>query len=109
MMKSVTSFFKNLWTGFRALARWAQILIVIILLAVVVGIFVLVRGKSSEAEANILPTVTVKSVNSFAAGSDSVDVLGTVQSVSEADLLAQSAGTVESVNTTLGASVPQGS
>jgi multidrug resistance efflux pump len=107
-MKSFTSFFKKLWSWFLKLPRWIQVVIVVVLLVLVGGIILLIRGKSDTTAENMLPTVTVQSLNSFGAGSDSVDVLGTVQSVSEADLLAQSSGNVVSVNTTLGANVPAG-
>jgi multidrug efflux pump subunit AcrA (membrane-fusion protein) len=107
-MQSFLNFFKNLWRRFSALSTRTKIIYAVVLVAVVVGIVVLVHGKADNTADNALPTVTVQSLDSFGAGADSVDVLGTVQSVSEADLLAQSGGTVESVNTTLGANVPAG-
>jgi multidrug resistance efflux pump len=107
-MSSVNSFFTKIWKRFLGLSRWVQILIGVLILVVLGGIVVLARGEGGATAANTVPTVTVQSINSFGDTSNGVDVLGTVQSVSEADLLAQSGGTVTAVHTTLGATVPAG-
>jgi multidrug efflux pump subunit AcrA (membrane-fusion protein) len=105
---SVRRFFTKLWKRFASLSRIAQVIVVIVILAVIGGIIVLARGNTSTADSNALPTVSVASIDSFGGSSDGVSVLGTVQSVSEADLLAQSGGTVQAVHTTLGANVDAG-
>jgi multidrug efflux pump subunit AcrA (membrane-fusion protein) len=104
----VRSFFAGLWKGFSGFSRRTQISIIIVVLVVIAGITVVLRGSSKAADANTTPLVTVQSLSSFSLGSDSVDVLGTVQSESEADISAQSSGNVTAINTTLGASVPAG-
>jgi multidrug efflux pump subunit AcrA (membrane-fusion protein) len=104
----VQSFFAGLWKGFTKFSRRTQIIIIIVALVVVACITVLLRSSSKTADANATPIVTVQSLGSFSLGADSVDVLGTVQSESEADISAQSAGNVTAVNTTIGATVPAG-
>ncbi|MDR3547705.1 MAG: HlyD family efflux transporter periplasmic adaptor subunit [Candidatus Pacebacteria bacterium] len=108
VLKNVGGFFKGLWKKFLSYSRVKQAIIVAVVLAVVIGGIVLTHGNSSSSDSNTLPTVAVASVDSFGGSTDGVSVLGTVQSVSEADLLAQSGGTVETVHTSLGASVPAG-
>ncbi len=102
------SFLAKLWRRFTNLARWAQVLIVLVLLIIVGSVIVLLRGNSTASSSATLPTVTVQSIDSFGGNSNGVSVLGTVQSVSEAAILAQSGGTVTAVNTKLGANVPAG-
>jgi RND family efflux transporter MFP subunit len=66
-------------------------------------------GKGAPAEtSSALRTVTLESVGSLSGNGSSVSVVGTVRSVSEADVLAQSGGTVRRVHTSLGARVPAG-
>jgi RND family efflux transporter MFP subunit len=108
MLRRIGDFFSNLWKRFLSFSRRTQIIIGVIVLVIVGGGLVLAHGTAPATTSNSLPTVTLGSVDSFGGSTDGVSVLGTVQSVSEADLLAQSAGTVEAVNTTLGASVPAG-
>jgi multidrug resistance efflux pump len=104
----IWAFLGRLWKRFAALSRRTHIIIGVVAVIVIGGVLVLAHRGSAASTANALPEVTLQSIDSFGGAGDSVDVLGTVQSVSEADLLAQSAGTVESVNTTLGATVPAG-
>jgi hypothetical protein len=94
--------------SFRKLGRGTQAILVVGALLLIGGIVVLTRGGSTVSTNSTVPTVTVQSISSFGGNSNGVDVLGTVRSVSEADILAQSAGTVKSVKTTIGASVPAG-
>jgi multidrug efflux pump subunit AcrA (membrane-fusion protein) len=104
----VQNFFAGLWKSFSRFSRRTQIIIVVVALVAVVGSMVLLRSSSKVADANATPIVTVQSLGSFSLGADSVDVLGTIQSESEADILAQSGGNVTAVNTTVGANVPAG-
>ena len=55
-----------------------------------------------------VPTVTLSTVGSLAGNTTGSTIIGTVQSLSEADILAQSAGTVTQVNTQVGSVVPAG-
>lgn len=102
------AFFTGLWKKFLSFSRRTQIIIGVVVLIIIGGGLVLARSTGPATTSNSLPTVTLASIDSFNENADGVFVTGTVQSVSEADLLAQSAGTVEAVNTTLGATVPAG-
>lgn len=101
-------FFKRLRRGFLSLARWAQATIAVVAVIALGAILVLARGGPADTASTSLPTVTLQGIGSFGSNVNGVNVLGTVQSVSEAALLAQSGGSVQSVNTKLGASVPAG-
>ena len=101
--KSIT-----LWKRYRALKRPWQIGIAVLVLAALVGLIMLLSGGKPEEATNSLRTVTLQSVGALSGNGDSVSVIGTVRSVSEAEVLAQSGGTVRSVHTALGRSVPAG-
>ena len=102
------SLVRSLWKRFSASSRRTKIITgAVIVLVLLVGV-VLLRSGSNAQTGTALPTVTLASIASFGGGGSGVSVLGTVQSVSEADIQAQAAGTVRSVNTTLGATVPAG-
>ena len=102
------AFLKELWRKFLALSRRTKIISGFVAVVVIGGVFFWLHGSSAVTSSNTYPTVTVQSIGSFGGGSDGVSVLGTVQSISEADILAQSGGTVQSVRTSLGATVPAG-
>ncbi len=106
--QKIRSFLLREWKRFLGATRRTQIIIVISLLLLVGAILVLARGHSSNSDTSTLPSVTLQRVDSFGANSNGVNVLGTVQSVSQADLLAQFGGMVQAVNTKLGSSVPAG-
>lgn len=97
------------WTWYRAQKTWKQIGIAVVaialLIAIVVGLGSL--GKK-EATADQLRTVSLATAGSLGGVASGSDVLGTIRSVTEANLLAESGGTVRAVRTTLGASVPAG-
>lgn len=107
-VRSIRAFFTKEWKRFRSFSRRTQIIIGIIVLLLIVGITVLARSGGGDTSTTSVPTVTVQRVDSFGNTMNGVNVLGIVQSVSEANLLAQSAGTVEAVHTKLGANVPAG-
>jgi RND family efflux transporter MFP subunit len=97
------------WKRFRGLALWLQWIIGII---VVVALFALISflshlGATSEAETG-LPTVTLAPIGELSGTQNSVAVVGSVRSESEAQLLAQSGGTVTAIHTALGRSVSAG-
>lgn len=96
------------WRWYRGRKRWQQALIALAAVGIVGGI-IHVSSRNSTADASQLRTVTVESVAALEGGADSgTSIVGKVRSVTEADLLAQVGGTVESVHTTLGAQVPAG-
>ncbi len=104
----VGAFFTKLWKKFSSFSRRTQIIIGVIVLIIIGGGLALAHITKPATASGSVPTVTLASLDSFNESTDGVFVTGTVQSVSEANILAQSAGTVEAVNTTLGATVPAG-
>ncbi len=104
----VSAFSAPNWRRFRKLPMWAQIVSGIVLVVALGGLVALARGGASANDSNAARTVTVQSVASLNGTSDGVEVLGSVRSVAEADILAQSSGTVTAVHGKVGQSVPAG-
>ncbi len=98
----------RLWRTFRALARWAQALVIAVILALLVGLSMLLGGAKPDASAGAERTVTLRSVAELSGNAAGDSVIGTVRSRSEAEILAEAGGTVRRVNSTVGASVGAG-
>lgn len=96
------------WVWYRGRRGWQQIVIAILLAVLLIGGLALARGKSTPADASQTRTVTLSSVAELSGGTSGASIVGTVRSVTEADLLAQVGGTVRSVHTTIGAKIPAG-
>lgn len=96
------------WQRYRSLPRWQQIAIAAVLAALLLGGVVLARGGANEAESAKGRSVTLATVGELSGTGGSVDIIGSVRSVTEANILAQNGGTVRSVRTRIGASVPPG-
>ena len=99
---------RALWKRYRALPRWQQILGAIILGSLLIGGIVLANQGTQETNGPEGRFVTLATVGELSGTGGSVDLIGTVRSVTEANILAQSGGTVRSVRTRLGANVPAG-
>lgn len=97
-----------LWRRYRSLPRWQQIGIVVLLAVLLIGGIALLRGGDGNSAKNTGRTVTLATVGELSGTGGSVDLIGTVRSVTEANILAQNGGTVRSVRTRLGGSVPAG-
>lgn len=98
----------RVWRRYRSLRRWQQVAIALVLIAVLIGLAtVLGRGTAIE-QSNNGRFVTLATVGELSGTGGSVDLIGTVRSVTEANILAKNGGTVTSLNTRLGASVPAG-
>lgn len=97
-----------LWKRYRALPRWQQILGALILAGLVIGMIVLMNQGAAEDGGPEGRFVTLASIGELSGTGGNVDLIGTVRSVTEANILAQSGGTVRSVRTRLGANVPAG-
>ncbi len=96
------------WHWYRGRRGWQQWAIAALLFVLVVG-GIAWAHQSSTPEAAAQPrTVTLAMVGSLSGDGSGTSVIGTVESVSEAELLAQTGGTVERVNTRLGARIPAG-
>jgi RND family efflux transporter MFP subunit len=96
------------WTWYRGRTRWQRIAIPVVLVVLLVGGIVIARSGQQVADASQDRTVTLASVGQLSGSGTGSSIVGTVRSVTQADLLAESGGTVRSVNTTLGARVPAG-
>lgn len=98
-----------LWKKYRGLKNWQQIVIGIAAAVVLIGGTSLLHslGKTQAAE-DTYRTVMLETVGSLSGGAEGGSVIGSVRSVAEADILAESAGTVRVVRTTLGSTVAGG-
>lgn len=96
------------WKRYRALPRWQQILGALLLAALLIGGIVLANQDSTEEASRDGRFVTLATVGELSGSGGSVDLIGSVRSVTEANILAQSGGTVRSVRTRIGATVPAG-
>jgi len=105
---SIRAFSTRTWKRYRSLKRRYQAAIAVALIALLVALSMLLGGGDPAATQNNLRTVTLESVGALSGNGDSVSVVGTVRSVSEADILAQSGGTVRRVHAKLGAQVSAG-
>lgn len=116
IISRITTFFsllparaKALWTQYRTLKLWQQIAIALALAALVIGACILLGGSTNEDKAAEGRFVTLATVGELSGTGGSVDLIGTVRSVTEANLLAQNGGTVRSVRARLGGAVVAGS
>ncbi len=108
LLKSVLLKLRSLWKRFRTLPRWAQALVVAVLIGIIFLISSLLGGKAPES-ASAGRTVTLRSVAELGGVASGESVIGSVRARSEADIRAEASGTVKSVNTRVGASVGAGS
>lgn len=111
ILARVTRALTPLYTLFKKLPFWLQVVCAVILvIALFVGLSALMKvfGPKDAADSSI-PTVTLAPVAELSGGGASVGVIGTVRSITEASILAQSGGTVTAVNARLGGSVLAGS
>ncbi|MFM2330698.1 MAG: hypothetical protein RLZZ26_205 [Candidatus Parcubacteria bacterium] len=96
------------WARYRSLARWLQVVIAVVVALVLFGIFKMTQGSAVVADATVLPAVTTERVDALAGAANSIAVIGSVRSVTEASIFAQSGGTVTALNASEGAYVDAG-
>lgn len=97
------------WTWYRSQKPWKQWVGAAVSAALLIGGISFLHSLGTVSDSgNELRTVTLASAGSLSGGSDGTSVIGTVRSVAEAQILAESGGTVRRVHTELGASVPAG-
>lgn len=119
MIRNVTSFVrrvglsasirsKRLWKQFRMLKKAYQIIIILILAGLIIGGVAIARSGGTETALDQSKTVTVATVGSLSGNESSVSIIGTVRSITEANVLAQAGGTVQRVHTSLNGKVPAG-
>lgn len=114
IISAVSGFFNGVgsravsaWQRFRALPKRTKWIVYAVLAVILLVIIFIPKGPAAETTES-LRAVTLRSVGELSLGTGSGSVFGTVRSVSEANIVAQSGGTVEAVHTTIGASVPAG-
>jgi multidrug efflux pump subunit AcrA (membrane-fusion protein) len=96
------------WQWYRARSLWFQIGIGVVALIVIIGgISFLLKGAPEAGTAQVR-TVTLGSVSELSGNGGGASIVGSVRSVTEAELHAEIGGTVKSVHTSLGAYVPAG-
>ncbi len=96
-----------LWRRFRTFPWWAQGVSVILAVLVIGGVVHALSGSSTDTQAEV-PTVTVSSLSALSGGETGVGVLGTVRSVTEANIVTEAGGTVRRVYVKIGQSVGAG-
>ncbi len=96
------------WKRYRSLKTWQQVSIAVLIALVLMALMVFARGGDTEEPALKGRTVTLATVSELAGTGGSVDLIGSVRSVTEANILAQNGGTVRSVRTRIGGTVPAG-
>lgn len=101
------SFSYALWARFRGLRPRYQWLAGIALLALVIAFFAL-GGTDADEGADTLPAVSLEAVGSLGGGDGVTNFFGSVESVSEAEVLAKTSGTVTRVNVRVGQTVGAG-
>lgn len=109
VFRSIRTHAAALWRIYRARKPWQQVAIGVGLAALLIGgiSFLHSLGKVQGAE-DSLRTVTLESVGSLSGLASGGSVIGSVRSVAEADMLAESGGTVRSVRVSLGDTVAGG-
>lgn len=96
------------WSWYRSRKPWQQWVIGILAAVLFVAGMAWANSAGTPESAPKDKTVTLASVASLSGSADGATLYGTVRSVTEAQLLAQTGGTVKSVRTRLGATVPAG-
>lgn len=97
------------WSKYRSLKPWQQTAGAVTLAVLLIGGISFLHSLGGvDAQPDEPRTVSLATAGSLSGIGDGTSVIGTVRSVTEADILAESGGTVRSVRTSVGASVPGG-
>jgi len=105
----VRRFLTITWKRYRSLALWLQIIIGIVIIVGLLALGSFLSGLGAQSDTTTTtPTVTLSTVGDLAGNGSSVGIIGSVRSITEADILAQSGGTVTGVHAEVGAQVPAG-
>jgi multidrug efflux pump subunit AcrA (membrane-fusion protein) len=107
-MQSVSNFFRSLLRWYRAQTRFVQIACAIVALALIGFLCTLGRGDTTPEALSEGRFVTLATVDELSGVSGGAPLVGTVRAATGADVLAKTGGTVVSVNTEIGKSVPAG-
>lgn len=109
LRSTIRQFFATWWARYRGLSKRSQIGIGVVVAVALIWVgHALTSGGSVVADSATLPTVTLARVDALSGTGSSVAVIGSVRSVNEADVIAQSSGTVTTLSSSLGSSVGAG-
>lgn len=100
--------FRLLWHKYRSLRSWQQMALAAALLALLIGGIAFARSGNADEQTSKGRTVTLASISELSGTASTVDLVGTVRSMTEANILAQTGGTVRAVHVAVGRSVPAG-
>ncbi len=106
--RDARSLARAIWSWYRSLSKRLQIVIAVVLVILIIAGFALARSGGPADDQSSLRAVSLSSVGMLASAGQGSTVVGSVRALAEAEVLAKTSGTVESVNTSLGASVPAG-
>lgn len=107
-VRTLTERSRTLWKRYRGLPRWQQALIALALIALLIAALVLATSRKPEDTVSTDRFVSLATVGELSGQGGSVDLIGTVRSVTEANILAKTGGTLTSVNARLGGTVRAG-
>lgn len=108
-LTSIPTRSRILWLRYRGLRRWQQVAVALVVAALLVAGIALARSGGNDEAAQKGRMVTLASVGELSGNGSNVDLIGTVRSVTEANILAQNGSTVRAVHTTIGRNVAAGS
>jgi multidrug efflux pump subunit AcrA (membrane-fusion protein) len=103
-----TSRVKRLWRRYVALTMWKRVAIAGGLFVLLLVVLTVLRSGKAADTGDTLPSVSLVSVGALSGGATGANFVGSVRSESQADIVAQSSGTVTSVNASVGQSVGAG-
>lgn len=99
---------RRVWLSYRALRPRYQILIALLIVGILFVLGTVLGGKAPGEQTSAKRTVTLQTLSNLAGAQASSTVLGSIRSVTEAQILAETSGTVTRVATAIGRTVPAG-
>jgi multidrug efflux pump subunit AcrA (membrane-fusion protein) len=108
LVSATRSTARAVWRRYRYFPFWLQATIAALLLVGILALVSFLRGGGPEDAGDQLPVVTLAPAGSLSGGAAGASIIGTVRSVSEAELVAEAGGQVEAVNARVGQQVPAG-
>lgn len=103
-----TALFSDLWTRYRTLSPRLQWVVGIVLAILVIMFFSILRSGGGEESTDTPRAVSVEAVGSLSSGEGSATLFGSVRSITEAEVVAKTSGTVEAVYVRIGQNVGAG-
>lgn len=107
LLSRAVFFASTLWARFRALRPRYQWAIGILAAVLIIALFAFGNGGAEES-ADTLPAVSLEAVGTLSGGDGATNFFGSVESVSEAEVLAKTSGTVTRVSARVGQTVAAG-